>query len=84
MSSMPRAVARRIMKRAAKGDRALVVVIKNGKPSRVFGFEEYQNRKRLTKELRPWERRKRGKTPDPLGAVKGTVIAPIRREQMYE
>lgn len=82
--SMPNAVKQRIMRRAANGERALVVVIKNGRPSRVFGFEEYLQRKALTRKVKPWESRKRQKAPDPLGAIDSTVIAPITRETMYE
>jgi len=84
-SSMPRAVSRRIMQRAANGDRALVVVIKKGKPSRVFGLKQYQDRQALTRKVKPWERRK-GKTdlPNPLGAVKGTVLVPLTRDNIYE
>jgi hypothetical protein len=83
---MPRGVAHRIMERAsAIGRGRLVLVIRDGKPSRVYGETEYEKRRALTKEVRPWERRKRkGAAADPLGAIEGTVLRPIRREDIYE
>ncbi len=84
-SSMPRAIARRVMQRYAAGERVVVLVGKNGKPSRVFGFDEYVRRKALTREVKPWEHRKqRAAFPDPLGAVDAGVLGPITRENMYE
>ncbi|HXE90937.1 MAG TPA: hypothetical protein VNK82_08250 [Terriglobales bacterium] len=82
---MPRGVAHRIMERAAAiGRGRLVLVIRDGKPSRVYGEAEYEKRKALTKEVKPWERRKRKVAADPLGAIDGTVLGPIRREDIYE
>ncbi|MCI0356312.1 MAG: hypothetical protein L0099_14920 [Acidobacteria bacterium] len=82
--SMPNSVKQRIMRRAASGERALVLVIRNGKPSRVFGFEEYLKRKALTKKVRPWEARRRKSTLDPLGAWHLGDLGSLRREDIYE
>lgn len=86
IQAMPRAVAHRIMRRYAAGERVLVLVGKNGKPSSVWGFEEYLERKALTKRVKPWQRRKqKSAAPDPLGAWPlGRVIGTLRREDIYE
>ena len=81
---MPRGVAQRIMRRAANGERAVVVVIKSGRPTRVYGLSEYKNRQALTKKVRPWEARKHRSTPDPLGAWKLGDLGSLRREDIYE
>lgn len=83
-ASLPRAIAKRIMRRAARGERAAVVVNKSGKPSRVYNFDQYLKRRERTKQVKPWEHRKNRRPPDPLGAVEGTVLTPITREYMYE
>ncbi|MGH9492309.1 MAG: hypothetical protein ACRD2K_02300 [Terriglobales bacterium] len=82
---MPGPVARRIMKRAAE-NRAFVVVPRNGVPSRVFRYAEYQKRVALPKKVKPWEKRKQKKAiPDPLGAMPlGRVHGSLRREDIYE
>ncbi|MGH9604017.1 MAG: hypothetical protein ACRD24_16680 [Terriglobales bacterium] len=82
---MPRAVAHRIMRRYAAGERILVLVGKDGKPSSVWGFDEYLERKALAKKVRPWEqRKKKSKTPDPLGAWDLGAVGSMRREDIYE
>jgi len=85
MKIMPRSVARRILKRGAEGEKAVVVTFKAGKPSRVFRYREYENSVALAKQVKPWQHRKpRAPAPDPLGAVDGTVLLPITRENIYE
>jgi len=81
--SMPRAVARRIMERAAK-HKALVLVTRDGTPTRVFALERYLKKQADTKQRKPWNHRKKTGTPDPLGAVDTKVLRPITREEMYE
>jgi len=77
-------VRRRLLERGARGDKRVVVVYKNGVPSSVWGYEEYQERVALTKRVKPWESKEKGSPPGPLGAVDGTVLAPLTRENMYE
>ena len=82
---MPRGVARRIMERAAKSkDRVLVVVTRNGKPTRVFDFDKYVEKKETTKRRQPWKQRRKAVTPDPLGAIDAKVLRPLTRDEMYE
>ncbi|HMF10906.1 MAG TPA: hypothetical protein VKE94_01330 [Gemmataceae bacterium] len=83
---MPEAVARRILDRGALGEDAIVVVMRGGVPSRVFGLDEYLKMKELPKVVKPWEhRRVPASSPDPLGAVElGLLVSPLTREQMYE
>jgi hypothetical protein len=82
---MPRDVARRIMKRAAEGEEAIVVTIRGGKPSRVFGYDEHRKMVELPHRVKPWEHRK-GKppTPDPLGAIDARPPRPLTRKSFYE
>ena len=80
-----RAIQKRIMQRAARGEKQVVVVIKNGEPSSVWGFDEYLKRKQLTKTVAPWmKRRALSSVPDPLGALDGAPTTPITRDQIYE
>ena len=82
---LPRSVSRQILARAARGEKNVVVVIKNGKPSSVWGFNEYVARKELTKTVKPWKNRKlKTDVPDPLGAVDGAPIGLLTRDQIYE
>lgn len=82
---MPRKVAQRIMARAARGEEAVVLTFRNGIPSRVFGLKEYLKICDLPNVVKPWMHRKtEGAVPDPLGAVEGTILMPITRENMYE
>jgi len=81
----PPRVARRILQLGAKGRKALVLVMKKGKPSRVFGFDEYLARKALVMKVKPWQgRKKKATSADPLGAVDLGVMAPLTRENMYD
>jgi hypothetical protein len=82
--SMPQSVARRIMRRAASGEKTVVVTIRNGKPSQVFGFEEYLTIREVPKKVKPWEHRSAKKSPDPLGAIAGKVLGPLTREDFYQ
>lgn len=87
---LPRNVARNIVKRAARaaaeGESAIVLTVRRGRLSRVFGLKEYLKIKALPLTVKPHEYRKaRQAVPDPLGAVDlGTVVSPLTREQIYE
>jgi len=82
---MPRDVARRIMKRAAEGHESIVVTIRDGKPSRVFGYEEHRKMVELPQRVKPWEHRKgKAAPPDPLGAVDARPPRSLTRKSMYE
>lgn len=82
---MPRNVARRIMKRTAESDEPIVVTVRGGKPSRVFGFKEYKKMVALPGQVKPWEhRRERKNIPDPLGAIDAKPPGPLSREDIYE
>ncbi len=84
VASMPRDIARRIMRRARKGGPLVVTVDRNGKPSRVYGYERYQKMKSLPASVKPWEHRKSAQpTPDPLGAIRGMVRKPLTRSEIY-
>ncbi len=79
----PRAVQERILKRCSQGKR-VVVVPRNGRPSRVFDLESYLKTVKTANQVKPWTHRKRKTAPDPLGAVPGQVLSSLRREEMYE
>ena len=81
---MPRNVSKKILERAARGE-VIVVVPKGGKPSRIFGIEEYLKMRNLPRKVKPWTHRKSEDIlPDPLGAVEGTVLMPVVRENIYD
>lgn len=80
---VPRKVSRRILERAARGEKRVVVGIKDGKPSSVWGFDEYLARQEQTRAVGPWEGRKpRATATDPLGAIEGAPIGPLTRDQI--
>jgi hypothetical protein len=83
---LPRGVSKKLVERAARGEKVSVVVNRNGKPSRVFGLDEYLKMKKLPHQVKPWEHRKgQASVPDPLGAVDmGPLLSPLTREAMYE
>jgi hypothetical protein len=82
---MPRAVAKRIMKRTAESGEPIVVTSRGGKPSRVYGYREYQTMVHLPNRVKPWEHRKGKKEPpDPLGARDAAPPSPLTRANMYE
>lgn len=82
---MPRSVGKRIAKRIAKTNQPVVVTSREGKPSRVFGLDEYQKMVELPNRVRPWEHRKqKAATPDPLGAVDTVPPAGLSRKDLYE
>ncbi|MEA2627276.1 MAG: hypothetical protein QOD06_3321 [Candidatus Binatota bacterium] len=83
MASIPAAVARRIRERARQ-NKALVITIRDGKPSRVYGFDEYLKMKALPQKVRPWTHRRDAKPVDPLGASPGRVRSRLRRADIYE
>lgn len=81
--SFPRAVRERILKRCSEG-KPVVVVPRNGKPSRVFSLESYVKTVQTASRVKPWIHRRRKAAVDPLGAVPGRVVSSLRREEMYE
>lgn len=81
--SFPEAVQKRILKRCA-GGQPVVVVPRNGQPSRVFSLESYLKAVETAGKVKPWNRRKKKTALDPLGAVPGRVLSSLRREEMYE
>jgi hypothetical protein len=83
MPSLPRRVAERIASRGA-GNRVVVVVFRNDRSARVFGWDEYLKMKDLPRKVRPWARRARRGVPDPLGAVRGKVRSSLRRSEIYD
>lgn len=83
---IPDAIAEKVLK-ACERNEAVVVVARNGKPSRVFSLEKYLKMKEQPAKHKPWNHRKsRGETPDPLGAahLNLKVLMPITRKTMYE
>ncbi len=83
--SFPRSIADRILRRARRGEKAAVVVFRRGKPSRVFGLQEYLRQREVPRKNKIWKRRRPTVPgPDPLAAVEGRVLGPLRREDIYE
>jgi hypothetical protein len=81
---MPQAVSRRIVERNADNE-VVVVVSRNGRPARVFGYDEYKKMKEQPQKVKPWLHRKaQTSSPDPLGAVEGSVTRTIRRSAIYD
>lgn len=84
LSRMPREVAQRIVKRSADNE-VVVVVPRNGKPARVFGYGEYTKMKGQPQKHKPWLHRKtKSNPPDPLGAVTGRVTRALDRGEIYK
>jgi hypothetical protein len=82
---MPRGVGKRIAKRIAKNNEPVVVTSRDGKPSRVFGLEEYRKMVELPNRVRPWEHRKqKAAAPDPLGAVDAEAPVGLSRKDLYD
>ncbi len=85
VAHMPRAVQKRIMKRTAESKEPIVVTIRDGKPSRIYGYGQYAKMVELPHRVKPWEHRKDERaTPDPLGAVDAEPPRPLTRESLYE
>ncbi len=85
LRAMPRSVARRIMVRCARGEKKIVVVTKNGKPSSVFGFDEYVKMQALPRKTKPWtSRRVRPKPSDELPSIDAGITMPLDRKDFYE
>jgi hypothetical protein len=81
---MPGKVRKRILDRCAKNE-PVVVVPRNGMPSRCYGVEEYQKMQAHPHRHEPWKQRRAARAQaDPLGAIEGTVLSTIRREEIYE
>ena len=82
---MPRNVAKRIMKRTAESDEPIVITVRGGKPSRVFGYKDYRKMVSLPGQVKPWEhRRDRKKAPDPLRAIDAKPPGALSRQDIYE
>jgi hypothetical protein len=83
---LPRSVSKKLVERAARGEKVSLVVNRNGQPSRVFGWDECLKIKNLPHQVKPWEHRKgQEEVPDPLGAVDmGQLLTPLTREALYE
>jgi hypothetical protein len=84
-TQIPYRVAQKIRQRAARNE-TFVVVSRNGKPSRIFGLEEYDRMRQHPLRHKPWTSRAVAKAaaPDPLGAVEGKPAGPLSREEIYE
>jgi hypothetical protein len=85
--AFPLKVAQRIMRRAAKGERLVLTFDQQGKPSRIYGYQEYQKMQELPHRIQPWKRRNGGgEVPDPLGmrGFKGKILRPLNRAVFYE
>lgn len=80
--NLPKRVARR-MEEVGRREGVVVVVWRKGRPSRVFRYATYARMKTVPTISQPWKHRKRIASPDPLGAIEGKVLGPIRREDMY-
>ena len=84
MDNLSNSVRRRLMARC-KDDGVVVVVDKKGRPSRIFGIEEYLKMKQHPAKVKPWLFRKSNPAhTDPLGAVAGNVVRGLNRQAMYE
>jgi hypothetical protein len=86
MGNMPRRVSKRIVEACQKGE-AIVVVPGRHKPllpSRVFSLEKYLKMKELPKKHKPWTARSFQKSADPLRAIEGRVLEPVRRKTIYD
>lgn len=82
---MPRNVAKRIAQRIAKYDEPVVVTSRDGKPSRVFGLDEYRKMVDLPNKVKPWEHRKQKPTvPDPLSSVDAEAPVGLSRRDLYD
>ncbi|MCI0681879.1 MAG: hypothetical protein L0Y71_07220 [Gemmataceae bacterium] len=83
--SFPRSVARKILEHGAKGEKRVVVVLRNGRPSTVRNFDKYLAQMDLPKQVKPWEKRK-GKPglADSLGAIDAAPPQPLTRASMYD
>ncbi len=82
---MPRGVAKRIADRIAKNNEPVVVTSRGGKPSRVYGLDEYRKMVDLPGQVKPWEHRKNKKeSPDPLRAVDAEPPTGLSRRDLYD
>lgn len=82
---MPHNVAKRVMRHAATSKEPIVLTIRDGKPSRVFGYGQYQRMVQLPHQVKPWEHRKGHEPgPDPLGAIDAEPPSPLTRDSMYQ
>jgi hypothetical protein len=85
MKKQEQNVLRRIRKRAARGEKRVVVTIRNGLASSVWGFDEYLDHIALAKQVKPWRgNQAKTKTPDPFGAIDAAPPHPLTRASMYD
>jgi hypothetical protein len=86
MEHMPRRVSKRIMEACQKREAVVVVPGRHRPflPSRVFSLEKYLKMKELPKKHKPWTARNVRKSADPLRAIEGRVLEPVRRKTMYD
>jgi hypothetical protein len=82
MSHLSQSIRQRILRRCAKG-KPFVVVPRGGRPSRLYGIDSYLKTVEKAKSVKPWTHRKAQKNPDPLKAVRGRIVSPLRREDIY-
>lgn len=84
---MPHRVSKRILDHGTSDGEPVVLVFREGKPSRVFALHAYLKMQEHPTIVQPWKHRKdRIKKPaDPLGAVDmGRIALPLTREHLYE
>ncbi|MCI0589890.1 MAG: hypothetical protein L0323_24010 [Planctomycetes bacterium] len=81
----PRSIADQILGYARRDEKAAVVVFRGGRPSRAFGPQEYLRQLEVPRGNRTGKgRRSADRRPDPMVAVEGRVLGPLRREETYE
>ena len=82
----PRKVARKILDRASRGAKRVVVVMNHGRPSTVWGFEEYLEHMKIPKKHKLTEKlqAKKGGLADRLGSIDAAPPRPLTRASMYD
>ena len=81
---MSRDVVRRIIRRSASNQVA-VVVPRNGKPARVYALDKYLKMKEQPGKHKPWSFRKPRPGPaEALGSIDGRVLRSLGRGEIYE
>jgi hypothetical protein len=82
---IPRSVTRKLLQHGARGTKRVVVIYKNGVPSRVFEYAKHQKVVENARQVKPWEHRT-GQTDDldPLGAIDAGVQSKMSRAEIYE
>lgn len=76
------------MKLGEAGVRRVVLVYRNGVPTRVFRYDRYENVRRTSGErvqrVKPWQHRRDPDDPDPLGAIDGEIVSGLSRSEIYQ